>query len=191
MNAAVLSHPFQLLSSDYCITSSTNGGFKPRRCFCTRIRQMHVRASLFLFCIPNVQTTSFGITITFLDIIHRPVFYLKLNSSLYVCPYLKGKTLRFCYESNRLMLSIGLWRCYVNITSTFFDIIYRPVCPRVSETRICLRLQEETAQMGPIERASLCLCPETSSVYVPHIMPETKFYTHIELQRRLYSFCIL
>jgi hypothetical protein len=46
-------------------------------------------------------------TITILDIIHRPVFYLKLNSTQ-VCPYLTGNTLLLRYEPNRLMLSIGL-----------------------------------------------------------------------------------
>jgi hypothetical protein len=53
-----------------------------------------------------------NITITILDIIHRPVFYLELNSTLYVCPYLTGKTLHLRYEPNRLMLSIGLWMVY-------------------------------------------------------------------------------
>jgi hypothetical protein len=50
----------------------------------------------------------FHITITILDISHRPVLYLKLNSTLYVCPYLTGNTLRLRYEPNSLMLSIGL-----------------------------------------------------------------------------------
>jgi hypothetical protein len=68
-----------------------------------------------------------NITITILDIIHRPVFYLKFNSTLYVCSYLTGNTLRLRYEPNRLMLSIGLWRWYVNITITTLDIIHHPV----------------------------------------------------------------
>jgi hypothetical protein len=49
-----------------------------------------------------------NITVTIVDIIHRPVFYLKLNSTLQVCPYLTGNTLGLRYESNRLMLSVGL-----------------------------------------------------------------------------------
>jgi hypothetical protein len=49
-----------------------------------------------------------NITITILDIIHRPVFHLKLNSALKVCVYLTGNTLRLLYEPNRLKLSIGL-----------------------------------------------------------------------------------
>jgi hypothetical protein len=68
-----------------------------------------------------------SITITILDIIHHPVFYLKLNSTLYACRYLTGNTLRLRYESNRLMLSIGLWRWYINITITILDIIPRSV----------------------------------------------------------------
>jgi hypothetical protein len=34
------------------------------------------------------------------------VFYLKLNSTLYICPYLPGNTLRIRYESNKLMFII-------------------------------------------------------------------------------------
>jgi hypothetical protein len=47
------------------------------------------------------------ITITILDIIHRHVFYLKLNSTLQLFPYFTGNTLRLRYGHNRLMLSIG------------------------------------------------------------------------------------
>jgi hypothetical protein len=65
--------------------------------------------------------------ITILDILRRPVFYLKLNSTLQVCPYPTGNTLRLRYEPNRLMLSIGLWRWYVNITIRILDIIHGPV----------------------------------------------------------------
>jgi hypothetical protein len=46
-------------------------------------------------------TFAYNITITIQDLIHRPVFYLKLNSTL---------------------LSIGLWRWYINITVTILDI---------------------------------------------------------------------
>jgi hypothetical protein len=63
------------------------------------------------------------ITITIMDIIHRHVFYLKLSSTLYACPYLTGNTLRLRYEPNRLMLSIGLRRWYINITITVLCII--------------------------------------------------------------------
>jgi hypothetical protein len=86
------------------------------------------------------------ITVTILDIIQRPVFYLKLNSTLEVCPYLTGNTLRLRYEPNRLMLSTGLWRWYTNITITVLDIIYRPVFylkHDISETGMWFRLQVE------------------------------------------------
>jgi hypothetical protein len=99
-----------------------------------------------------------NVTITILDIIHRPVFYLKLNSTLYVCPYLTGNTLRLRYESNRLMLSIGLWRWYINITITILDIIHRHifylklnstlyVCPYL--TGNTLRLRYESSRLMP------------------------------------------
>jgi hypothetical protein len=68
-----------------------------------------------------------NITITILDIIHRLVFYLKLSSTLQVSPYLTGNTLHLRYEPSNLMLSIGLWRWYINITITILDIIHRPV----------------------------------------------------------------
>jgi hypothetical protein len=73
-----------------------------------------------------------------LDIIQRPLFYLKHNVScrcltqsnvnkirISVCLYLTGNTLRLRYETNRLMLSIGLWRWYINITITILGIIHR------------------------------------------------------------------
>jgi hypothetical protein len=63
----------------------------------------------------------FNITIRILDIIHRPIFYLKLNWTLYVCPYLTGNTLLLRYEPNRLILSIGLWGWHINITITILD----------------------------------------------------------------------
>jgi hypothetical protein len=62
-----------------------------------------------------------------MDIIHRPVFFLKLISTLQVCPYLTRNTLRVRYEPNRLMLSIGLWRWYINISVIILGIIHRPV----------------------------------------------------------------
>jgi hypothetical protein len=68
-----------------------------------------------------------NVTIPVLDIIHRPVFYLKLNSTLWVFSYLTGNTLRLRYEPNRLMLSIGLWRWFIDITITILNIIHRPV----------------------------------------------------------------
>jgi hypothetical protein len=57
------------------------------------------------------------------------------------------------------MLSVGLWRWYINITITILNII-RPVFylkHDVSETRFFLRLQVETTHLGSVDRASLCL----------------------------------
>jgi hypothetical protein len=90
-------------------------------------------------------------TFTILDIIQRPVFYLKLNSIKLVCPYLAGNALRLLCEPNRLMLSTGLWQWHINITITILNIIHRPVFylnHKVSGTRFCLRLQEESNQVG-------------------------------------------
>jgi hypothetical protein len=58
-----------------------------------------------------------NITITILDIIHRPVFYLKLNwTQLYKFVRTSYEThLRPRYEPNRLMLSIGLWLRYIDV----------------------------------------------------------------------------
>jgi hypothetical protein len=61
------------------------------------------------------------------------------------------------------MLSTGLWRWYINITITILDIIHRPVFYLkydISETGICLRLQVEPTQLGPIDGASFCVPPE-------------------------------
>jgi hypothetical protein len=69
----------------------------------------------------------FNVTITILDIIHRPVYYLKRNSTLYVCPHVTGKTLSLRYESNRFMLYIGLWRWHINITITILNTINYPI----------------------------------------------------------------
>jgi hypothetical protein len=76
------------------------------------------------------------------------------------------------------MLSIGLWRRYINITIRILDIIHRPVLylkHDVSETGFCLRLQVEITQVGPIERASLCLCAgtQTTSFYWADLKTET------------------
>jgi hypothetical protein len=50
------------------------------------------------------------------------------------------------------MLSIGLWRWYINITITIVDIIHRPVFYlnyNVSETGFCLHLLVEDQYIGP------------------------------------------
>jgi hypothetical protein len=101
-----------------------------------------------------------NVTIEIPGIIHRPVFHLKtqLNSTLQSSPYLTGNTLRLRHEPNRLMLSIALWRRYINTTIPILDIIHRPVLYSkhdVSETEFCLRLQVESAQLSQIDRPSL------------------------------------
>jgi hypothetical protein len=53
------------------------------------------------------------------------VFYWKLDSVGF--PYLIGNILRFPYEPNRLMLPIGLWRWYINVTIAISYVIHSPV----------------------------------------------------------------
>jgi hypothetical protein len=83
-------------------------------CLCYELNRLMLSIGLWWWYI--------NITITILEINYRPVFYLKLKSALQVCPYLIGNTLHLCYEPNRLMLSIGLWRCYINITIRILGI---------------------------------------------------------------------
>jgi hypothetical protein len=66
-----------------------------------------------------------NITITILDIIQRPVVYLKHKMDNF-------RTSQEAHyvsttEPNGLMWSIGLWKWYINITITILDIIHRPV----------------------------------------------------------------
>jgi hypothetical protein len=87
-----------------------------------------------------------------------PVFYLKLNLNLQVCPYLTGNILRLRYKPNRLMLSVGLWRWCINITITILDIILCPVSylkHEVSETGFCLRFPVEPIHLGLTDRLRL------------------------------------
>jgi hypothetical protein len=49
------------------------------------------------------------------------------------------------------MLTIGLWRLYINLTIAILDIILRPVFylkHDVSDTAFCLRLQVEPTQIS-------------------------------------------
>jgi hypothetical protein len=109
-----------------------------------------------------------------LDIIHRPVFYLKLNATLYVCPYLTENTLRIHYEFSRLMVSIGLKLLYANITVTVLDIIHHPVFylkQDVSETGFCLHLQVDRSQLGSETEVSTIYWSQLSRF---HLKTETK-----------------
>jgi hypothetical protein len=86
------------------------------------------------------------------DIIHRPVFYLKLNPTLYVCSYLTENKSRLRYEPNRLILSIVLRRRYINKTIKIPHINHRPVFylkHDVSETAFCFLLQVEPIRLSP------------------------------------------
>jgi hypothetical protein len=58
------------------------------------------------------------------------------------------------------MLSVGLWRWYINIIITILDIIHLRVFYiklNVSETGLYLRLQVEPIQSGQIDRYIFCL----------------------------------
>jgi hypothetical protein len=143
-----------------------NSGHYPSSCilFKTQLNSVGLsvphRNTLRLRYEPNRLMLSIGlwrwyinVTITILDIVHRPVFYSKYNSTLLVCPYLTGNTLRLRHEPNRLMLSIGLWRWYIKVTIAILDIIHRRVFylrRNDTETGICLCLQAEPTQLDPI-----------------------------------------
>jgi hypothetical protein len=56
------------------------------------------------------------------------------------------------------MLSIDLWRWYINITITILDTNHRPVFYLkhvVSETGFCIRLQVEPTQFVPVDIVSV------------------------------------
>jgi hypothetical protein len=58
------------------------------------------------------------------------------------------------------MLSMGLWRWYINITITILNIMHRPVFylkDEISGTEFCLRLQVESTQLDPVDRSVLPL----------------------------------
>jgi hypothetical protein len=76
------------------------------------------------------------------------------------------------------MLSIGLWRRYINITITILDIIHRPVFYLkldVPETEFCLRLEMEPT---PLRR-------QTSSVNGVHL---SRFHQSSETESSLRNF---
>jgi hypothetical protein len=55
----------------------------------------------------------------------------------------------------------------INITIAILDIIHRPVFVKhdVSQIGFCLRLQVESTEVGPIDRAYICLrTPETTPI---------------------------
>jgi hypothetical protein len=63
-------------------------------------------------------------------------------------------------QTQIVIVSISLWRWYINITIAFLDIIHRPLFylkHDVSETVFCFLLEVVPNQMSPIERSSHCL----------------------------------
>jgi hypothetical protein len=87
--------------------------FVPYRCVLVLLAVLCPGLLVELLCAVDAATRTCSdtkriIAVTILHIIYRPVFYLKLNSTLKVCPYLTGNTSRFCYEPNRSVLSTGL-----------------------------------------------------------------------------------
>jgi hypothetical protein len=92
-----------------------------------------------------------NMTITVLNIIHCPVFYLKLSSTPEVCPYLTRNTLRLRSEPN---ISICLWRWYINITATILDILFKARPFRGW-------ILSPVLNLVPVDRANL-LSPDTS-----------------------------
>jgi hypothetical protein len=66
------------------------------------------------------------------------------------------------------MLSIGLWRLYINITITILDIIHRPVFHlkhNVLNNEFCLRLQVEPTKSGAMDRAIYSLPGDRDNLY--------------------------
>jgi hypothetical protein len=125
------------------------------------VTQLYPRALGSLF-VASYDSQGYGGAIptrlytNFLDITHRPVFYLKLSFVGLSVPHRKHISL--LYEPNRLMLFIGLCRWYINATFTILDIIHSSVLKNdVSGIGFCLNFQVEPIQLGPKDRASLCL----------------------------------
>jgi hypothetical protein len=113
---------------------------------------------MVLHCMYNWSFAKYSLTIAILNVIHRLSFIWN-STELYrfVCPYLTRNTLRLLYEPNRLMLTISLWRWYINITIAILNSIHRPVFyfkHGVSETGVCLPLQLEPSSLVPIDRDS-------------------------------------
>jgi hypothetical protein len=79
------------------------------------------------------------------------------------------------------MLSIGLWRWYINITVTILDFIHRPVFylkQDVSET--WCSLHEVHTQVGPTDKASISLRSGLSSTWrrIQNQVSETSIFNY-------------
>jgi uncharacterized membrane protein len=79
------------------------------------------------------------ITITILDIIHRPVFYLKLNSTLLCLSAPHRKHITSPLRAQQVNAICRFVRWYINITITILNIIHRPVFYlKLNSTLLCL-----------------------------------------------------
>jgi hypothetical protein len=101
-------------------------------------RKITTSELLFLIWYIALRRWYINMTITILGIIHRPVFYLKQDVS---CRCLKQKNVNKIYRfvltsqetnyvsatSYEVMLSIGVWRWYVNVNVTILYINHRPI----------------------------------------------------------------
>jgi hypothetical protein len=91
-----------------------------------------------------------NITITILDIIHRPVFYLKLNSI-----DLSSSNIEHIKSPLRAQQVNAIWRWYINIAITILDIIQIPVLfekkkkKDFSDTGLCCPSSGGTYSDGP------------------------------------------
>jgi hypothetical protein len=84
------------------------------------------------------------------------------------------------------MLSIGLWRWYINIITTILDIIHRPVFYskyNISDTGFFTRLHVEPTQLDPIDWVILCLGPETETTFI--------YWTQLSKDRIQYPKCYI
>jgi hypothetical protein len=121
-----------------------------------------------------------NITITILDIIHRPVFYLKLNSTLLglSVPHRKHITSQLrARQVNTVYRFVT-----INVTTINLDTIHRPVFylkHDISDTGFCLRLQVVPTQLGKIDRASPCIdCQSFQSLSLPRDLITGKATLH-------------
>jgi hypothetical protein len=88
------------------------------------------------------------------------------------------------------MLSIGLWRWYINATITILDIIHCPVFffkQDASKTGLCLHLQAEPTEVGPLDRVPLCL--RTPATTLIQFIKETQQKTPMGVN--IFTPCIL
>jgi hypothetical protein len=103
-----------------------------------------------------------NVTITILEIIHRPVSYFKLNSGLwtyghtkYIRSPLRAQQVNAIYR----FLTMVYYYNYQNSRQITFPLFY--LKRDISKTRFCLRLQVEPTKLGSIDGSSLHLFDPT------------------------------